>query len=160
MIVGMSTPTSAPPSRVPWPPLLFVGSLAIGIGLHLVWPIPLWTGHKLWIAGIVVMLVALAITFWAHHELAAAHTTIRPDRASSALVTTGPFAWTRNPLYVTLIVLGVGVALLINDMWPLLATALLALGLNYIVIPNEERHLRERFPEQYAQYTRRVRRWL
>lgn len=111
-------------------------------------------------AGVILIAVALAITMWAHHELAKAHTTIRPDRASAALVTTGPFAWTRNPLYVALTVISVGTALLLNDAWPLLTTVLLWLGLNVIVIPNEERHLRERFPQQYTEYARRVRRWL
>ena len=156
----MSSPSAAPPSRVPWPPLFFVASLAIGIALHLLWPIPLRAGHRLWVAGIILIVIAFAITIWAHRELEKAHTTIRPDRASAALVTTGPFGLTRNPLYVALIVIGVGVALLLNDVWPLLATVLLWLALNSIVIPNEERHLGERFPEQYSGYARRVRRWL
>lgn len=156
----MSLPSAAPPSRVPWPPLFFVVSLAIGVGLHLLWPIPLWAGHRLWVVGIILIVPALAITLWAHHVLAQAHTTIRPDRASAALVTTGPFAWTRNPLYVTLCIASASVALFINDAWPLLTTVLLWLALNYIVIPNEERHLRDRFAEQYNEYARRVRRWV
>lgn len=155
----MSLPNAAPPSRVPWPPLFFFTAMAIGIALHLLWPIPLWAGHRLWVAGTIVIVLALTVTMWAHHELAKAHTTIRPDRPSMALVTRGPFARTRNPLYVALCMASASLALLINDAWPLLMTLLLALGLNYVVIPAEERHLRERFPEPYSQYARRVRRW-
>lgn len=156
----MSAPPHAPPSRIPWPPLLFLASLAVSLGLHWLWPIALWPGHRLWIVGVILILLALTITVWAHHVLAQAHTTIRPDRASDALVTTGPFRFSRNPLYIALIAVSSSVALLLNDAWPLLATACLALALNSIVIPKEERHLAERFPEQYARYRQRVRRWL
>lgn len=156
----MNVPSPAPPSRVPWPPLFFFASLAIGIGLHLLWPIPLWRGQRLWMAGVVLVAFAAGISWWAHHVLARAHTTIRPDRASTALVTAGPFGLTRNPLYVALVAISLGVALILNGLFPLLMAVCLWLGLNLIVIPNEERHLRERFPDEYAHYCRRVRRWV
>ena len=83
-----------------------------------------------------------------------------PGVASRALVTDGPFAFTRNPLYVTMTLLYVATAVAFDSLW---ALALLPFGLAALVwgaILPEERYLSEKFGEDYDAYRRRVRRWL
>lgn len=89
-----------------------------------------------------------------------ASTTIRPDRASSALVTAGPFGFSRNPLYLSQLLLMVGLACVLDGVAPLIAMVLQWAGLNWMVIPREEHHLAARFPAEFAAYRARVRRWL
>jgi len=83
-----------------------------------------------------------------------------PMSPARAIVVTGPYRFTRNPMYVGLTVAYVGIALLVNMAWPLLTLPAVLIALRLFVIAREERHLRQAFPEAYAAYCARVRRWL
>lgn len=149
-----------PPSRFPWPPVLFTLALGLGLWAHYLWPIPLWPGRPTWIAGVAMLAGSLCVTFWAHDVLAKAKTTIRPDRATSALVTSGPFSWSRNPLYLAMCGAALSASLFVNGVAPAATAAILWTALNSFVIPREEHHLATRFPGEFAAYRARVRRWL
>lgn len=93
-------------------------------------------------------------TFW-HHR-----TTVNPYKAASSLCTSGPFRFSRNPIYVgDWFILG-GVSLLLATAWPLLFAPLIWLTLRYGVIRHEEAHLEAKFGDEYRVYLTRVRRWL
>jgi protein-S-isoprenylcysteine O-methyltransferase Ste14 len=79
---------------------------------------------------------------------------------TAALVTEGPFRYSRNPIYVALTLLYLGVALLINALWILLLVVPAVLVLRYGVIAREEAYLAWKFGDTYRQYTAQVRRWL
>jgi protein-S-isoprenylcysteine O-methyltransferase Ste14 len=81
-------------------------------------------------------------------------------KPTTALVTEGPFRYSRNPIYVALTLLYVGVALLINALWILLLVVPAVLVLRYGVIAREEAYLTRKFGDAYRQYTTQVRRWL
>jgi protein-S-isoprenylcysteine O-methyltransferase Ste14 len=81
-------------------------------------------------------------------------------KPTTALVTEGPFRYSRNPSYVALTLLYVGVALLINALWILLLVVPALVVLRYGVIAREEAYLTRKFGEAYRQYTTQVRRWL
>jgi protein-S-isoprenylcysteine O-methyltransferase Ste14 len=87
------------------------------------------------------------------------HTTIVPHHPVSALVTTGPYRWTRNPMYTGLAFAYVGGALLAGTWWPLATLPLALLAIRRLVIAPEERYLTEAFGDAYSDYQARVRRW-
>jgi protein-S-isoprenylcysteine O-methyltransferase Ste14 len=83
-----------------------------------------------------------------------------PHQPTAALVTPGPFRYTRNPIYLTFTLFFAGFALLTRNLWllPLLLAVLVVM--HYGVITREERYLARRFGDAYHAYCARVRRWL
>jgi protein-S-isoprenylcysteine O-methyltransferase Ste14 len=106
-----------------------------------------------WLGG--AILGAWALLAFKRH-----HTTPEPNGVATALLTSGPFRMSRNPLYLTLISLLTGFGLALDSGWVLLMVPLLALLLDRLVIAREEARLAAQFGEPYRVYLRRVRRWL
>lgn len=98
-----------------------------------------------------------AWTLWTFHRH---RTTVNPYAGASRLCTDGPFRFSRNPIYLGDWLLLIGVALLLNTLWPLAFAPLVWLALRYGVIRHEEAHLEAKFGEAYRAYKARVRRWL
>ena len=88
-----------------------------------------------------------------------AGTNIRPDRPATVIVTDGPFRFSRNPLYLSLTLVYVGIASMMNALWPLLLLVPLLLIVQRGVVLREERYLEAKFGETYRSYKTRVRRW-
>ena len=145
------------------PPLLFVLGLGVGWLLHRAWPLLLlpagyraaglvlgWTGVLLW-AG---------LTAWAMATFRRARTAIFPNRPATGVVREGPYRFTRNPMYLAMVLLYVGVSLLMNSGWALLLLPLVLALLYVSVIRREERYLAAAFGAEYEAYRARVRRWL
>ena len=90
-----------------------------------------------------------------------ARTTINPmkPQATSSIVDSGVYRLTRNPMYVGLTGLYLGVTVLIDSLWPLLLLPMVLVALYFFVIRREERYLAARFGADYEDYRRRVRRW-
>ena len=89
-----------------------------------------------------------------------ARTTTVPRNRSARLVTSGPYRFTRNPMYVGLILAYLGEAGLQKQVWPIVLLPLVISYLNWMVIPVEEAKLNEVFPEEYGEYRSRVGRWI
>ena len=81
-------------------------------------------------------------------------------RPTTSLVFTGPYRWTRNPMYLAMLLLYIGIALLFDIVWALVLTPLVMLLVVRLVIRREERYLEGKFGEEYRQYKGRVRRWI
>ena len=154
---------NAPPSRIPWPPILMGLTLAAGLALDAA------TGASLidrassplpQLAGAAIAVLALANDVWCFRILSRHQTTIMPHRAASFLVTEGPFRLSRNPIYVSHVALIFGLGLLLGSPFTLLLTPVLAIGLTKLAIEPEERHLLEKFGDDYRSYMARTRRWL
>jgi protein-S-isoprenylcysteine O-methyltransferase Ste14 len=106
------------------------------------------------------MIVGLLIAIAASRVFRAAGTSFKLHGNASHLVTDGPFHITRNPMYLGMLMWFVGLSVLLGTLAPLLFAALLFLFLNFVIIPMEERSLREIHGQKYAEYEGRVRRWL
>lgn len=89
-----------------------------------------------------------------------AGTSIIPNKPVSAFVAGGPYRFTRNPMYLSLVALYLGVALILDSWWPVVLLPVVLVVIQHTVIAREERYLRERFPVEYLAYCSRVRRWL
>lgn len=142
------------------PPLLYGAAFVIGLLLHLVFPVPILPKTLARWIGVVCVLVSCPLALMTFRVLAHAHTPVDPMKPTTALVTEGPFRYSRNPIYVALTLLYVGVALLVNALWILLLVVPALVVLRYGVIAREEAYLTRKFGDAYYQYTTQVRRWL
>ncbi len=145
------------------PPILYAIGFAAGwIGARLwVWPIapPELRGVRLG-AGTALIALGLGIALWAVLEMRRARTGIPVHHPVTALVTGGPFEWSRNPIYLALNCAYLGAAGLLNSWWPVLLLAPVLIALQHLVIAREERFLAAKFGDAYRAYAGRVRRWL
>ncbi|MFG1296364.1 methyltransferase family protein [Xanthobacter variabilis] len=155
--------TALRPNRVPWPPLIYGAALVAGLGLGwlapLGWPSAL-AGLPVRIAGALVAALGLGLDLSAIFTLYRAHTNVLPNRGADHLVTNGPFALSRNPIYLgnTLLVAGLGLAFF--NGWLIGAALLAALATDHLAARREERHLAAKFGPAFAAYAARVPRWI
>ena len=142
------------------PPFVYLGSIALGLVLHLLWParlVPLPVSTPV---GAIVTVLAIALFVSAVRTLRAAGTAIPGNRPTTAIVRTGPYRFSRNPIYLAFSLLQLGISIWVNSVW-LLATLAGAVALiHYVVIRREEQYLERRFGAQYLDYKASVRRWL
>jgi protein-S-isoprenylcysteine O-methyltransferase Ste14 len=142
------------------PPLVYLGSIGLGLLVHLFWPVQLIPASVSAPIGVIVVLVAAALFISAVRTFKKAGTPIPGNRPTSTIVHAGPYRFTRNPIYLAFTLFQVGLAAWVNSLGMLL-TLLPALALMVlVVIPREERYLEARFPSEYLPYKRKVRRWL
>ncbi|MGH7823457.1 MAG: methyltransferase family protein [Candidatus Binatia bacterium] len=148
------------PHVIAFPPLLYGASFAVALLLQALQPMtimPLAIGFWL---GIAFLVCGGAVALWGQRTMRRAGTNVNPSLPATALVTTGPFRYSRNPLYVALTLLYVGLALAVNTLWALLVLAPLLVTMRRGVIAREERYLEAKFGEAYRRYRSDVRRWL
>ena len=148
-----------PGVRVP-PPLIIMAGLAAGLALDGRLIDPHWNSAPLVISGIICACVGLLFGVSALGLFRREDTRPEPWKPSSALVTSGVYRFTRNPMYVGMLLLYVGIALLAGGSLTIVTLVPVFLILNFYVIEREEAYLERRFGRAYAHYRERVRRWL
>ena len=142
------------------PPVVYLGSTALGLVLHLVWPARLLPPSLNTPLGAMVTLLAVALFVSAVRTFRTAGTPIPGNRPTTTIVRTGLYRFSRNPIYFAFSLLQLGLALWVNSL-ALLMTLVPAVALMWlVVIPREERYLEARFPSEYLRYKASVRRWL
>jgi protein-S-isoprenylcysteine O-methyltransferase Ste14 len=155
----MSEITDHPRVMVP-PPFVFLGYLVGALILNWIVPIPApWTSLLRVIGGLAVLtgilLVSLAIS-----RMIKAHTTPDLIQPTTALVTTGPYRFSRNPIYLGFFLIYLGVTLFAGTLWGILLGPFLFWTVTHAIIYMEEVYLKEKFKEAYTSYVSRVRRWI
>jgi protein-S-isoprenylcysteine O-methyltransferase Ste14 len=145
--------------RVP-PPLFYVAGFLLGVGLELAFPIDR-APTPVTVAGAAIGVVGgLVLDGSAMRFFRRAGTSMIPFKPSTALVTTGPYRFTRNPAYLGMALIYVGIALLADAPWALVPMPLVLILIDRGVIVREERYLEREFGEEYVGYKRGVRRWV
>ena len=151
------------PNRIPWPPLVYLAGIAVSIFLGILYPLP-WFGppleDMLFAASFLVFAAVIAIDVSAMRTMAKAKTTIMPNKGSEHLVMTGPFSFTRNPIYLANTLLLVAGGLITGNVWFFILALICAFVTQKLAIEREERHLEARFGKRYRDYAKRVRRWI
>jgi protein-S-isoprenylcysteine O-methyltransferase Ste14 len=141
------------------PPLILGAGWAFGFGLHWRFPARLVAGPSRLVGGLLaaagVALIASAVA-----SMRRAGTDPRPERPSTVLVTDGPYALSRNPIYLGLVAIYAGLMLVVGTAWPVLFLPTGLAVLRTGVVLREERYLAERFGGAFIDYAGRVRRWL
>ena len=143
-----------------WPPVAVGGPLMVGLLVSYSLGDPLVASRVT--AGVGSLLVAAFVVWngWALVTVAKHRTALLPGGATTIVIDRGPFAWSRNPLYVGLLVGSAGVGLLAASVWALAALPLEWALLRWGAVVPEERYLAAKFGAAYTDYTNRVRRWL
>jgi len=110
--------------------------------------------------GQAIVALALAIFFWTVSTMLHGHASIPTNRPTDAIVTGGPFRFSRNPIYLSMILLQIGIGVWTNSSWFFVLAAMSIGLLTWGVIRREERYLEQKFGDQYLSYKSRVRRWI
>ena len=142
------------------PPVLYLASLIAGGVFHLAVPAPL-PDHALRLpAGALLLVAGLGLIAICFRRFKAAGTNVPTWMPTTALVTSGPYRFSRNPIYLALTLVYLGLALLYGSLWPLVLLAPLLIVMRYGVIGREERYLEGKFGDAYRAYRSSVRRWI
>lgn len=142
------------------PPLIYAAGLLISFFLQRRFPTKFRLPKGTSVVSVGLLILSFLLGFSAFLSLRQARTTVFPHKPTTTIVSTGPFRYTRNPIYLSFNLLYIGIALLTNLLWAFALLPLVLLFINWGVIAREERYLTNKFGEAYKQYLARVRRWL
>lgn len=141
------------------PPLVYLGSIGLGVLVHFFWPVPFLPASIGGPIGVILVLAAVVLFISSVRTFRKAGTPVPGNQPTTTIVRAGPYGFSRNPIYLAFTLFQLGLAAWVNSLGMLL-TLLPALALMAVVIAREERYLEARFPSEYPQYKREVRRWL
>lgn len=159
MDAACRTPEGGPLPGLLRPPLIFLFAILSGIGLNRAWPLP-FLPPPLRLFGPAVISCAVLLFLGSLREFRAAGTSVRGTERTTAIVRTGPYRFSRNPIYVAFILFVVGLSVWLNNFWLFIMLGPAVGVVAVVVIPREERFLERNFQSQYSTYKTTVRRWL
>ena len=142
------------------PPLIFLAGLAVGFGLEALLPGSSLPGAVRWVLGGLCFVVGLVFGASFNTAFARKGTAVEPWKPTTAIVTDGPFRITRNPAYLAMALMYVGIALLGDALWALVPLPFVLAVIDRMVIVREERYLERKFGREYLDYKGTVRRWV
>ncbi|MCH7959120.1 MAG: isoprenylcysteine carboxylmethyltransferase family protein [Candidatus Hydrogenedentes bacterium] len=147
-----------------FPPGIPVITILVGVGLSRMWPIDpgfaLPTPERYWIGGLIIAGAVLSLGLWSVVIFRKSGQSENPWKPTPEIMDRGPFRFTRNPMYLQMVLICIGVAVIRMDVWILLLTPLCGWLLQRLAILPEEAYLERKFGDTYLEYKRRVRRWL
>ena len=156
----MPTDRKDNPGVIAPPPLIFAIPLIGGVLVGRAFPFQVLPRPLALAIGGALALSAAALMFWAVVSFRQAATPMVPYKPTAAIIASGPFALTRNPVYLAMALLYAGITLLVNTVWPLLLLPFVLAVVQRGVIEREERYLEQKFGGEYMNYKSCVRRWL
>lgn len=142
------------------PPLIFLILIAIGFGLNYLWPVSLGVASEFRPIGIALTLFGVAVAILVNGTFKRVGTAIEPWKPTTNVITTGFYAWSRNPIYVGFCFFNIGIGIAMNNFWILVSFIPGAVLVYYLAIAKEEVYLEQKFGEEYLNYKNKVRRWL
>jgi protein-S-isoprenylcysteine O-methyltransferase Ste14 len=153
--------TAATAQVVIRPPLAWALAVIAAFALDWLMPLPFVPAAvpAPWLGG-AVFVVALALFAWAIATITRAGSNVPTNRPATAIVDAGPYRFTRNPIYLGMMLGLAGLAIAFDSFWPLVTLVPFALVIRYGVVAREEVYLERTFGEAYRRYRARVRRWL
>jgi len=139
---------------------VYLISLAAGVAIQLGKPVPFLPAALAVPLGAPLVVVAVVLFVYSVWTFRSAGTPVPARKPTTVIVRTGPYRFSRNPIYLAFSLLQLGIAIWVNSLW-LLATLVAAVALiHYVVIRKEEQYLERKFGAQYSDYKASVRRWL
>lgn len=110
--------------------------------------------------GVAVVLFGFSLIVLVIRSFKRVETNIEPWKPTTKIVSTGVFAYSRNPVYAAFCIISIGVGIILNSIWILLSVIPSGILVYFIAIKKEELYLEEKFGEEYLRYKSKVRRWL
>ena len=151
------------PSNFPWAVAVYLSAVVASIFGGLFYPLPWFTAplsDMLFAIGLLIVIGAVLIVVSAIRAMVRAKTTVLPNKGASHLVTNGPFAFSRHPIYLANTMAMFGLGLIGESAWFFIFALVAAFVTRKLAIEPEERHLTAKFGKKYRDYSRRVRRWI
>ncbi len=142
------------------PPVIYLAFLLIGLGADRLWPVAVLHQGPRYAAGAAVIALSLALVISAFGQFRRHKTSFKPHEPSTALITGGPYRYSRNPMYLALSLLYAGLSIAVDGPWTLALLVPLLIVMHYGVIIREERYLERKFADDYRRYKSTTRRWL
>lgn len=144
------------------PPLVPLATILLGVALHARWPMPIGlpAPARYWLGGGVVVVAMLGLGLWPVVLFRRSGQSEIPWKPTPTILEDGPYRFTRNPMYLQMVLVCAGFFVILANGWILLLTPICALVLQRFAIFPEEEYLTRKFGDEYLDYTRRVRRWL
>jgi protein-S-isoprenylcysteine O-methyltransferase Ste14 len=143
-----------------FPPTYLFVAIVIMMGLHLIFPVATIIPAPWNITGIIPLAAGVILNLEADREFKKHRTTVKPFEESTALITTGVYRLSRNPMYLGFELILIGVALLLGSVTPLAVVLLFPLLLETRFIRAEEQMLAQQFGQHWLAYKEQVRRWI
>ena len=142
------------------PPLIALAIIALGVGLGVTWPAKIVPTPWQYIVGGVIIIAALLLATNAFRNFGQAKTPVPTYRTPTTLVTSGVYAITRNPIYLSMMLLIMGLGVTLDNVWLLLLAAVFQQIIRWGVIAREEKYLEAKFGEEYRTFKEQTRRWI
>ena len=148
------------PGVVGRPPLLYGGAFLVVLVFRWFWPMPIFGGAVALWPGLALVALGIGIAIWGRRTMQAAGTNINPSLPATTIVSSGPFRYSRNPLYLALTLLYLGLTVAFDTWWGIVVLIPVLLVMHLGVVLREERYLDQKFGESYRRYRAEVRRYL
>ncbi len=142
------------------PPLLLLLAIIVGFFGRWILPLSVLPSALVRAAGPVFTVASFCLFSWAVYTLRSGGASIPTNKPTDVIVAQGPYRFSRNPIYLGMVLLQLGLGVWANSLWFLVLAMVSALLLTWGVISREERYLERRFGDGYLVYRARVRRWL
>ena len=142
------------------PPILLLFHLFVVFALNRLLPLSSAFPRILVWVGYTLVFIGLGLAFGAANGFMRAHTTLDPHGSVNNIVTSGPYRFTRNPIYLGFVCMLIGFPFIFKTHWGLILSPLFIMLMNTLVIQHEEAYLEKKFGDVYTSYKSRVRRWL
>lgn len=156
---AMKSDTDSPQVITP-PPFVFLGGIIIGLIIDLFIPAPFVPEAYDLQAGLFVIALGIALMAWAVRTFNAAGTNVDVRQPSTKVVSSGPYRYSRNPIYVAMALAVLGASIWLNSLWILFSLVIILPVIEGGVIRREEGYLERKFGNQYTEYKAKVRRWV
>jgi protein-S-isoprenylcysteine O-methyltransferase Ste14 len=161
----MTVPDTQDTPGLMMPPPIFLG-VAVVLALILEWitglsflAAPAVTSPQTWL-GMIVLVAGVWLSVAGAREFDRNGTNINPFQPALTLVTTGPYRFTRNPMYLGMTIILLGFSLMLSLEWGIILTPVLLLAFDRLVVAREEAYLTAKFGTPYRDFLARTRRWL
>lgn len=138
----------------------FLFLLILSIASHIVFPVGVLLQAPFTYLGIFIIGTGLYLAFWCRTIFLRNRTTLSPYESPAVLITTGPFRFSRNPVYLAMALMLFGSAVVMGTLVPFVFSVLFIVIIEMLFIPDEEQMLEKIFGGKYREYKRRVWRWL
>ena len=148
------------PNVIAPPPLIFLSGLLVGGLISRFFPVEFLPKGFALFAGITLIIAGFAVILTAVLQMRRAETNVEPWKPTTAILDDGIYGVSRNPIYVAMALIYLGVAFSFNSFWFLPPLVLVLLIIHYAVILREEKYLESKFGVEYLNYKNRVRRWI